>query len=85
MLAETGKPDSTLLVFLYKNLDDSAVYKEKPRYIARVDSSGNLHFNHLAAGVYHVFALKDESGQKMYNNPTQIFAFADSTVTVSEK
>jgi uncharacterized protein (DUF2141 family) len=85
MLAETGKSDSTITVFLYKNLDDSAVYKEKPRYIARVDSSGKFAFNHLAGGVYNVFALKDESGQKMYNNPTQTFAFADSTITVSGK
>jgi uncharacterized protein (DUF2141 family) len=85
MLAETGKTDSTITVFLYKNLDDSAVYKEKPRYIARVDSSGKFAFNHLASGVYNVFALKDESGQKMYNNPTQTFAFSDSTITVSEK
>src|SRR6266487_781689 len=30
-LAETGKTDSTLLVLLYKNLEDSAVIKEKPR------------------------------------------------------
>ena len=84
VLAETGKTDSTLLVFLYKNLSDSAVYKEKPKYIAKVDSSGNFQFKHLAEGVYNVFALKDESGQKMYNNPTQIFAFADSSVTISE-
>ena len=83
-LAETGKADSTLLVFLYKNLGDSAVYKEKPKYIARVDSTGNFKFEHLAEGIYNVFALKDESGQKMYNNPTQIFAFADSSVTISK-
>lgn len=83
LLAETGKADSTLQVYLYNSLGDSAVYKEKPRYIARIDSSGNFLFNHLAGGVYNVFALKDESGQKMYNNPTQLFAFADSTVTIS--
>ena len=69
-LAETGKTDSTLLVFLYKDLDDSAVYKEKPKYITKVDSSGNFTFHNLAGGIYNVFALKDESGQKMYNNPS---------------
>ncbi len=83
LLAETGKADSTIEVFLYNNLGDSAVYKQKPRYIARVDSSGNFKFNHLASGVYNVFALKDEAGLRMYNNPTQIFAFADSTITIS--
>lgn len=83
ILAETGKTDSTLLVFLYKNLDDSAVYKEKPRYVARLDSSGKYQFQNLAEGTYHLFALKDESGQKMYNNPSQLFAFADSAVHIS--
>ena len=84
VLAETGKPDSTLLVLLYKNLGDSAVYKEKPKYVASLDSSGHYYFKYLAAGTYHLFALKDESGQKMYNNPSQLFAFADSAVHITK-
>jgi hypothetical protein len=84
LLAETGKPDSTLLVLLYKNLDDSAVYKEKPKYVASLDSLGRYHFKYLAAGTYHLFALKDESGQKMYNNPSQLFAFADSAIHITK-
>ena len=83
-LAETGKTDSTLLVFLYQDLDDSAVLKHKPRYITRVDSSGNFIFHNLPGGIYNVFALKDESGQKMYNNNDELFAFSDSTVEVSD-
>lgn len=84
ILAETGKPDSTLLVLLYKNLGDSAVYKEKPRYIASLDSLGRYQFKYLAAGTYHLFALKDESGQRMYNNPSQLFAFADSAIQITK-
>lgn len=83
-LAETGKKDSTVLVFLYKDLDDSAVLKQKPRYITRVDSSGNFTFHNLPGGIYNVYALKDESGQKYYNNNDELFAFSDSTVTVSD-
>jgi len=84
ILAETGKVDSTLIALLYNNLDDSAVYKEKPRYVARLDSSGKFQFRYLAEGDYHLFALKDESGQKMYNNPSQLFAFADSVIHISK-
>jgi len=83
ILAETGKVDSTLLALLYSNLDDSAVYKEKPRYVARLDSAGKFHFRYLASGDYHLFALKDESGQKMYNNPSQLFGFSDSVIHIS--
>ncbi|MCH5690141.1 Ig-like domain-containing protein [Niabella sp. W65] len=39
-MARTGKADSTLSVMLYSNLDDSAVMKERPRYVTTVDSSG---------------------------------------------
>lgn len=85
LLAQTGKPDTTLFVFLYKDLSDSAVYKHKPNYIARVNNKGDFIFHHLPQGTYNVFALKDESGQKMYNNPTQIFAFADSSIQVSQQ
>lgn len=84
LLAETGRPDSTLLVLLYSDLSDSAVYKKKPKYVARLDSLGNYQFKYLAEGIYHLFALKDESGQKMYNNPSQLFAFADSPVHISQ-
>jgi len=83
-LAETGKTDSTLLVFLYKDLDDSAVLKHKPKYITRLDSSGNFTFHNLPGGIYNVYALKDESGQKVYNHDDELFAFADSSITVSD-
>jgi uncharacterized protein (DUF2141 family) len=84
-LAETGKSDSTLFVFLYKDLSDSAVYKHKPYYIARLDSSGNFKFHNLAGGIYNVFALKDDGGQRIYNHKDELFAFADSTINISEK
>ncbi len=82
-VAETGKIDSTIMVFLYKNLDDSAVNKQKPKYIARVDSSGNFTFTNLAGGKYHVYALKDGDGLKTYNSKAEMFAFSDSEVNVN--
>ena len=83
-LAETGKTDSTLLIFLYKDLDDSAVLKTKPTYITRLDSSGNFTFHNLPGGIYNVYALKDESGQKIYNNNDELFAFSDSNIKVND-
>lgn len=85
MLAETGKVDTTLLVFLYKDLSDSAVYKQKPKYITRVNNKGDFEFKNLAEATYHLFALKDESGQKMYTSDEQLFAFSDSPVVVNSE
>lgn len=85
-LAETGKADSTLTVLLYSDLSDSAVYKHKPEYIARLNKEGKFRFKYLSPGSYNIFALKDEGGQYLYNNPSQIFAFADSVIHLgSEK
>lgn len=81
-LAETGGFDSTLTVLLYNNLIDSAVETQKPRYMAKVDSSGNFRFRHLASGTYNYYALKDGDGNKFYSSPREIFAFGGNTVTV---
>lgn len=83
IIAETGKTDSTLIVMLHTSQDDSAVIKEKPRYIARVDKDGNYAFSHLPAGSFALFALKDEGGQRRYLSNSQLFAFADERVTPS--
>src|SRR5687768_6656308 len=40
LLAENGKIDSTLTIVLHTDMSDSAVVKNRPRYAARVDSSG---------------------------------------------
>lgn len=81
LIAETGKPDSTLVVMLHLNLDDSAVIKDRPRYVTRLDSSGYFEFDNLATGSYDIYALKDEGGQRRYLSKQQFFAFADSAVT----
>lgn len=85
LIAETGRADSTLIVMLHRNMDDSAVIKEKPRYVARVDTAGYFRFANLAAGAYRLYALKDESGQRRFLSKEQLFAFADSAVNTVEQ
>ena len=80
VLAETGGVDSTLIVMLHKNPDDSAVIKDSPRYIARLDSMGNYHFRYLPSGTFYLYALKDQGNTGKYLSPSQLFAFADSPV-----
>jgi hypothetical protein len=83
IVAATGKADSTLIVMLHQKMDDSAVVKEKPRYIARVDSTGHYRFRNLKPGTYALYAMKDEGGTRRYLSRSQLFAFADSPVVVS--
>ncbi|NOT52887.1 MAG: Ig-like domain-containing protein [Chitinophagaceae bacterium] len=81
ILAETGKIDTTLIVMLHTNPADSAVTKEKPRYIAKLDSRGDFHFKNLPPKTFYIYALKNASGTYSYND-RDLFAFADKPVTV---
>lgn len=82
ILAETGKTDTTLIVMLHSSPDDSAVVKERPRYIARLDNKGNFHFKNLPPKTFYLYALKDDGGTRRYFNDKQLFAFADSAIIV---
>ena len=99
LVAMTGKADSTLTVLLHRKFDspaglkkndsavfkdgDSAVVKDRPRYIAKVDSTGQFFFRNLEPGVYTVYAIKDDGGSHKYLSKGQLFAFADSPVVIS--
>ena len=78
-LAETGDADSTLLVVLHNNLNDSAVKKLKPDYYTRLDSSGNFHFRYLPSGKFNIYVLPNDYSKK-YDDSTKMFAFYNTTV-----
>jgi Bacterial Ig-like domain len=84
LLAETGKFDTTLLVMLHKRSDDSALVKDRPRYMAKLDSKGNFIFHNLPAGTFYVYALKDDGRSYRYLSNKVLFAFADSPVIVQQ-
>ncbi len=79
-IAETGRTDSTLIVMLHTSFADSAVIKERPRYVARVDSTGRFLFQNLAPGRYAIYAMKDEANTRRYMSREQLFAFSDSAI-----
>jgi len=82
ILATTGKADSSMVVILHKKLDDSAVVKDRPRYLTKVDTLGRFSFNYLEPGRYAIYAMKDEGGSHKYLSKSQLFAFADSPIVV---
>jgi len=100
VVAQTGKVDSTLTVLLHRKFDspaglkkndsavfkdgDSAIAKDRPRYVTRIDTNGRFFFRNLQPGKYTVYAMKDEGGQHKYLSKAQLFAFADSPVVISE-
>ncbi|KAI9449337.1 hypothetical protein F5148DRAFT_1340938 [Russula earlei] len=84
ILAETGKIDTTLIVVLHRNLDDSAIVKTRPRYYARLDGKGKFTFNFLPRGEFGIFVVPNDYSKK-YDDSTKLFAFLDKPINVSGK
>lgn len=84
ILAETGKIDSTLTVMLHRNAEDSAVIKERPRYIAKLNGTGDFIFRNLPSATFNLYALKDEGGTLKYLAKSQLFAFAPNPVAIND-
>jgi hypothetical protein len=81
VLAETGRIDTNMVAVLYRNLDDSAIVNDRPRYITRLDRGGTFRFENLPPGTFALYAFGNVSSRS-YPGPNQLFAFADSPVVV---
>ncbi len=81
VLAETGKIDSTLIVVLHRNLSDSAIMKERPRYYTRLNGKGDFLFKHLPAGTFNVYAIPP-GYLNTYSDSTKPFAFRSTALVI---
>src|SRR5690349_7165905 len=79
VLAQTGKTDSTLVVVLQQNLDDTAITKNPPRYFTKLDGKGNFSFYNLPSDSFNVFAVPNDYS-KRYDDSTKLFAFLEHPV-----
>ena len=78
-LAETGRVDSTLIVVLQPVGKDSAIFKNKPLYYAKVDGKGRFGFDFLPNQAFSIFVLPNDYG-KRYDDSTKLFAFKETPV-----
>lgn len=75
LLAETGTIDTTLTVVLHTSLDDSAIVKARPRYVARVDHNGDFLFRNLPRDTFAIYVLGEAGITRRYTSKSQLFAF----------
>ncbi len=81
ILAESGKTDSTLIAVLHKNLADTAIVKDRPRYISRINGKGEFFFRNLPAGEFAVYVIPNDFTKK-YDDSTKMFAFRSSAINI---
>jgi hypothetical protein len=81
-LAEKGTVDSTLVVILHNNSSDTAIYKNRPRYYAKVNGKGSFEFYNLSGGYYSVYVLPNDFSKK-YDDSTKLFAFRTEPLLIN--
>ncbi len=83
VVAKDGSIDSTLIAILNNNINDSAVYKTKPKYISKLDGTGRFSFNYLPDTTFNLFIIPNNFSKK-YEDSTKLFGFLNSTIHTKE-
>ncbi|MDN5284380.1 MAG: hypothetical protein JWR38_654 [Mucilaginibacter sp.] len=73
-LTQEKEKDVTVMLFPLKQ--DSLLFgKKKPSIFATTDSSGNFSLNNLREDDYRIYALKEASPNKIFDNDKELIAF----------
>lgn len=74
---QTGLKEKDITVMLFTLKQDSLLFgKKKPSIYTTTDSLGNFTIKNLKEGVYKIYALKEQSPDKIYNNDNELIAFS---------
>ncbi|HET6228076.1 MAG TPA: Ig-like domain-containing domain [Bacteroidia bacterium] len=73
------KAEKNILVMLYADLTDSAIYKRIPDYFAKTTEVGSFTITNIRPGKYRVVAVKDDNNNYKYNEG-EVIGFLDSLV-----
>ena len=76
----TLRPVKGATVLLYKDLSDSAVFLKRPAAAVKTDDWGYFCLPYLADTLYRLYAIKDESGNNIYDPDTDLIGFVDSVI-----
>jgi hypothetical protein len=77
------KTEKNMLVMLYSDTADSAVYRHIPDYFAKTNETGVFQINNIRHGKYRLVALKDANSNYLYNEG-ETFGFLDSFITAGK-
>ncbi|HWZ35483.1 MAG TPA: Ig-like domain-containing protein [Mucilaginibacter sp.] len=74
---ETQKPEKDATVMIFTLKQDSLMFgKKKPSIYSTTDSVGNFKISNLKEGIYKIYALKEKTPDKVYNNDDELIAFS---------
>ncbi len=78
----TKKPVLDATVFIIPVNQDTIFGKRRANLFTTTDSSGNFSLKYLRPDTYRVYALKEESGDRIYNSSNEEIAFLDDSIVL---
>ena len=78
---QTQEKEKEVTVMLFNLKQDSLLFgKKKPTIFASTDSAGNFTLSNLHADDYRIYALKETSPNKIYDNDNELIAFSKNPI-----
>lgn len=72
---EKNEKEKDATVFILPASQDTLPKRKKPNYYTSTDSLGNFKLNNLKEGSYRIYALKEETANRLYDNDKELVAF----------
>lgn len=82
--ALTGAPEIESTVFIFPLERDTLFGKKKPSIFTTTDSSGNYKLNNLKKGSYKIYALKEKSGDRIYQQISDEIGFIKDPIVLDK-
>lgn len=80
--AITTKPELETTVFILPVRQDSLFGKKRASIFTTTDSAGNFTLKNLRADTYHIYALKEQGGDRIYNSSNEEIAFNKDSIVL---
>lgn len=78
----TQEKEKDVTVMLFPLKQDTLFGKKKPTIFTTTDSSGNFSLNNLHENQYRIYALKEASPDKIFNNDNELVAFLKKPINL---
>ncbi|MBL7777771.1 MAG: Ig-like domain-containing protein [Chitinophagales bacterium] len=73
-----------VIVGLYQTDNLLPVLSERPKYFAKTNKAGMFTINNVKPGEYAVFAVKDQNGNLVYDQPNELVGFLDTLLQLTD-
>lgn len=82
--AATGEPATESIVILHPLEIDSAIYRDRPAYFTRTDSSGNFTLDYIRSDSFSLYVLKDNNLNYIFDQEEEQIGFYSDPVILPD-